>query len=107
MEYLHLCIGIACNWYTLYGDIHVTDFVMGTSEISISHEDLHPQVVDVTFLVDNIAQEGNETFYLELYPSHSTTIPNEGRIFFINIIEMIIIDSDGEHMSMHGYACIN
>ena len=71
--------------------------MIDTGEIRISYENSDPEVVAVHFYVDNVSQEGNETFTMELIPSHSTILPNGESVFFLNTIDMTIIDSDGEH----------
>ena len=54
-----------------------------------------PVDVVVTFRVDSIAQEPNETFTLTLVPSAPPT-PREG-LFFQNTIQMSIVDSNGKN----------
>lgn len=66
-----------------------------TGEVRISYENLDPETVAVQFHTDNIAQEGNETFTVELIPSHSLTLPSGESAFFCKRIDMTIIDSDG------------
>ena len=55
-----------------------------------------PRNFVVTFLMDAVAQETNETFSLELVPTFSTlqTLPNGEAVFFRNFINLTIIDSD-------------
>ena len=55
-----------------------------------------PQNFEVTFLMDGVAQETNETFSLQLVPMFSTlqTLPNGEGVFFKNIVTLTIIDSD-------------
>ena len=50
--------------------------------------------VVLTFRVDNIAQEPDETFNLTLTPLVPPT-PREG-LFFQNTIQVTIVDSDGK-----------
>ena len=73
------------------------DFMISTGEIRISYENPDPEVVAVNFHVDNVAQEGNETFTMELMPSSTTTVPTGESIYFLKTIDMTIIDSDGRH----------
>ena len=54
--------------------------------------------VVLTFRVDSIAQEPNETFTLTLDPLVAPN-PREGQLFFRNSIEVSIVDSD----SMENY----
>ena len=70
--------------------------MIGTGEVRISYENSVPEVVAVHFYVDSIAQEGNETFVMELVPSHSTITPSGESAFFCNTIDITIIDSDGK-----------
>ena len=60
-----------------------------------------PVDVVVTFRVDSIAQERNETFTLTLIPGAPPT-PREG-LFFQDTIQMSIVDSDGKRteFSLH------
>ena len=53
---------------------------------------------DVTFQfrTDSIAQEPNETFSLELQPGSGVVIPTEEGVFFLNVVNMTIIDGDGK-----------
>ena len=50
--------------------------------------------VEVTFLSDNVALEPDETFELELVPSAATILPDGEGVFFVNQIQMTIIDND-------------
>lgn len=68
-----------------------------TGEVRVSYENPDPEVVAVHFYADNVSQEGNETFTMVLMPSHSTILPSGESTFFINTIDMTIIDNDGEH----------
>ena len=49
----------------------------------------------VTFRVDAIAQEPNETFTLTLDPATVAPTPREG-LFFQNAIQVTIVDSDSK-----------
>ena len=51
--------------------------------------------VVLTFRVDSIAQEPNETFTLTLDPLVAPN-PREGQLFFRNSIEVSIMDSDSK-----------
>ena len=51
-------------------------------------------VTVVTFRVDGVAQELNETVILELVPSGAVNVPTGEGIFFRRTIEIIIMDSD-------------
>jgi hypothetical protein len=58
-------------------------------------------MVNVSFLVDDIAQEYNETVTLVLVPLPTTNLPKGEGVFFLNTTDMTIIDADGE------YFCFN
>ena len=57
-----------------------------------------PDNVVFTFHVDAIAQEPNETFFLELVPTATTTLPTGDPVFFQNTLNMSIIDSDSKRL---------
>lgn len=80
------------------GTPYTGDFIIiGTmGEVRISYENPNPEVVAVHFHVDSIAQEGNETFVMELVPSHSLMRPSGESAFFCNKIDMMIFDSDSK-----------
>ena len=74
----------------------IGDFMIGTGEVRISYENDDPKVVAVHFHVDNVAQEGNESFTMKLVPSHSLVMPSGESAFFCSTIDVTIIDSDGK-----------
>ena len=53
--------------------------------------------VSFTFLVDGVPREGNETLSLNLVPLASTlqTMPNGEAVYFLNSMELTIMDADG------------
>ena len=56
-------------------------------------------VVEVFFLADGVAQEGNEGLTLHLLPTPSTlqTIPIGEAVFFKNAISLTIVDADSKY----------
>ena len=59
-----------------------------------------PQEVEVIFRTDGIAQEDNDTVTLELVPLSTTSVPSGENIFFLDTIDIIIIDTDGEYICL-------
>ena len=55
-----------------------------------------PDDVVLTFRVDAIAQESNETLSLELVPTSTTTLPTEGAIYYRRFLDITITDSDSK-----------
>ena len=57
---------------------------------------------DVTFQfrTDSIAQEPDETFSLELVPGSGVTLPTGEGVFFLDVVNMTIIDGDGKLTSL-------
>lgn len=49
-----------------------------------------------TFRVDSIALEPDETFSLELVPLNGITLPSGDGVFFVNVINVTIIDHDSK-----------
>lgn len=70
------------------------DFTMDMQRVKVSHTDNVPKAVKITFLRDGIPRELNETFSLQLKPT--TNIPTAPNYFFIQDIQLTIVDSDGE-----------
>lgn len=70
------------------------DLIILTSEVRFNPQ---PSTVNISFkfLIDGIAQEGNETFTLVLVPLRTTILPTGEAVFFLDTIDMIIIDTDG------------
>lgn len=66
-----------------------------SSEVRVSSQ---PQEIWVIYHTDGIAQEENETVFLELEPLPTTALPMGEAIFFQNTIEMIIIDTDSKDL---------
>lgn len=59
----------------------------------------NPNHIEIAFLTDGIPQEANESLTLQLLPTPSTlqTIPI-GEVFFKNIIDLTIMDTDSESL---------
>jgi hypothetical protein len=74
-----------------------SDLVIVTSEVRFSFVDPTPSVVNINFLVDDIAQEYYEVVTLVLVPLPTTNLPKGEGVFFLNTTDMIIIDNDGEY----------
>ena len=68
------------------------DLIILTSEVRFNPQ---PSTVNISFLIDGIAQEDNETFTLVLVPLPTTILPTGEAVFFLDTIDMIIIDTDG------------
>ena len=69
--------------------------MLNKEEVRTSFHSSDPTSVVVTFRVDGVAQELNETVILELVPSGAVNVPTGEGIFFRRTIEMTIMDSDG------------
>ena len=71
-----------------------------TSEVRFLFDNSEPSMVpvNVSFLVDGIAQEYNESFTLVLVPLPTINLPEGEGVFFLNTTDMIIIDTDGEYI---------
>jgi hypothetical protein len=50
----------------------------------------------VTFRIDSLALEPDEMFDLELVPLNGITLPSGYGVFFINIINVTIVDHDSK-----------
>ena len=80
--------------------------IIDTSDISLETSRVHirpmgdPNVVVITFLKDSITQEADESLTLQLLPTPSTlqTIPTGEAVFFKNILDLTIVDADGESL---------
>ena len=70
------------------------DYTVGTSLVRILAGSTTPENVIITFRVDGIAQEPDETLSLQLLPL--TSGPMGDAIFFRDLITLTIIDSDSE-----------
>ena len=57
-----------------------------------------PENVSITFHLDGVAQEADESLTLKLVPTPSTlrTIPTGEAVFFRSIIEVTILNVDGK-----------
>ena len=74
------------------------DVTVLTSEVRFDSS--QPQEVEVIFRTDGIAQEDNDTVTLELVPLSTTSVPSGENIFFLDTIDIIIIDTDGEYICL-------
>ena len=74
------------------------DYTVSTTQVRFLYRRPDPpDDVVVIFRVDDIAQESNETFTLELNcVPDGATLPTGSNVFFRNTINMTIIDSDGK-----------
>ena len=72
------------------GDVRI----LGGHNVTISPNSYDRQEVTLAFLVDSVAQEGDETFNLTLTLNPSNTVPSSSPIL-INQLQGIIIDNDG------------
>ena len=70
------------------------DLMVLTSEVRFDSS--QSQEVQVSFLMDGIAQEYNDPITLELEPLPTMNVPSGEAVFFLNTIDMVIIDTDGE-----------
>ena len=74
-----------------------SDFMVLTSEVRFDSSQLQEVQVSFLRLMDGIAQEFNDTITLELVPlSMTNLVPSGEAVFFLNTIDMTIIDTDGE-----------
>ena len=71
------------------------DLMVLTSEVRFIVGDPQPNTVNISFLIDGVAQEDNETVTLVLVPLPTTNLPTGEAVFFLNTTDMIIIDTDG------------
>ena len=73
------------------------DYTVDTNSIRIiaSSPD---RVENVVFIIptDGVAQENNETFTIELCPTAGSQQPTGDGVFFRNMVEITIIDSDSK-----------
>ena len=71
----------------------MADLSLETTRIRVGPQD-DLQVVQFTFLTDEIAQEANESLTLQLVPTPSTlqTMPIGEAVFFKNEISLMIMD---------------
>ena len=71
------------------------DLMVLTSEVRFIVGDPQPNTVNISFRIDGVAQEDNETVTLVLVPLPTTNLPTGEAVFFLNTTDMIIIDTDG------------
>ena len=89
--------------YTI-GEGSQFDYTVNTSRIRALANGAVANVI-LTFHVDSIAQEPNETFTLTLVPFVAPN-PREG-LFFRNTIEVTILDSDSKDNANNYYTAYN
>ena len=82
-----------CTYYI--GDS--PDLIVVTSEVRFLFESPQASEVNISFHTDGIALENDETVSLELVPLRTTNVPIGEGVFFLNMIDMIIIDTDREY----------
>ena len=69
---------------------------MNTNVVRIFSFDPDPVIVEVEFIVDEVALEAMEAVTLELVVlSAEDLVPTGEGIFFLNAIQLFIIDQDG------------
>ena len=78
-----------------------SDYSISTSEVNMLYNKPDPpDNVMLTFHTDNIAQEPNETLTLVLLAALETTdLPTGDGVFFRNITNVTIADSDSKRSS--------
>ena len=75
------------------------DYTVNTNQVrALFNRPTPPDNVVFTFRIDAIAQEPNETLFLELVPTATTTLPSGDAVFFRNTLNISIIDSDSKRM---------
>ena len=73
-----------------------SDFTVHTDSVTIDFDSTTPVGVDVTFQVDSVALEWDESVSLSLVKSGAAYPPTEKGVFFINTINVTIVDSTGK-----------
>lgn len=82
----------------IQGDL---DYTVDTAEVTASYNRLNlPSYVMLSFHVDKIAQEPNETLTLHLTPLEMTTLPTGNGVFFRHSTDIIIADSDSKKIRL-------
>lgn len=71
------------------------DYTLNTDRVTII-PDGNPAIVNITLHEDGIAREGEETLQLKLEPEPDAQFPSGEGAFCINILNLIIVDSDGK-----------
>ena len=76
-----------------------SDIALESQSVTLTSTD-NPEVVNVVFLADGIAGEGNESFILGLtpFPSMIRMMPSGPGVFFRNTLELTIIDIDCKYI---------
>ena len=72
------------------------DYVVSSSTARVLYARQEPDDVQLIFRSDSIAQEPNETFTLHLEVADGFTLPTGDGVFFVDEMNMLILDSDGK-----------
>ena len=72
------------------------DYTLGQPLVRALFESSDSDEVAATFRVDSVALEPDETFSLELVPFTGITLPSGSGVFFVNTVNVTIIDHDSK-----------
>lgn len=72
------------------------DYIVSSSTAIVLHARQEPDYVQFIFRSDSIAQEPNETFTLRLDVFAGFTLPTGDGVFFMDEINVVILDSDSK-----------
>ena len=70
------------------------DYSVDTMEVKVENE--RENAVEFRFHSDSVAQERNETFTLQLAVAEGSTLPDGDGVFFVDEMNMVIVDIDGK-----------
>ena len=74
------------------------DYAVNTSQVIASNEASDPPGdVKFTFNLDGVVLEQNETFSLELVSTDSNQLPRGDFVYFLNTLNLTIIDNDRKY----------
>ena len=90
------------NTFTSANIILGDDFMVHTSIVELSPPFISHKIVQITFLDDGLALEGNEIFHLRLIP---LTPLNQTEIIFHDNVTLIIQDADGVFLKLVCRCC--
>ena len=99
MDGLHFSVIVRYSYATIIiilGEGSNLDYTLGHPFIRAFFESSTSDEVVATFRIDSVALEPDETFSLELVPLSGITLPSGCGVFFINIINVTIIDHDSK-----------
>ena len=87
------------SWVTTgAGEGSNLDYTVNTTNVIAEfNTPVPPDEVQFILNADGIIQENNETFSLQLVPSADTTLPTGEGVFFLNTLNVTIIDNDSEY----------